>query len=370
MIAEIFAGYGPNHMIFAAGYPSMGKEEFDAVYQVASEVDNCSLATHGRMLKEDIDLGFQAARPAAFGRVSFAVPISENYSQIMVHQPAAKTMRQAIEMARYAMDQANGIPVDVAFGGASGSEPAFLADSAHALFAEGIATVKLCDSVGRLYPLESRHLFANTLQFHPEETYRFGAHLHNDLGFSLTSNIDAVQQGVRLIATSWFGIAERTGLTPTEQLLFVLALPGDQLAERTGIQGNLWHTSPDLSRLPAISQMLSEMLNFPLRTTDPVISPAINEIATGAYFNDPGAFKPYDPQDLLKVPPKIVLTHLANQKIIRLVADRLGYQLSPDEQKEAMSWVKAYAFSKGTSEIPEAVFSQYLAERLNGANKR
>ena len=113
-------GHGPEHLIFAAGYPSIGMEEYEAIRRVAAEVDSCSLATHGRMLRSDVDLGIRAMRAAAHGRVSFAVPISENYSRIMLHQPAEETARQAVEMARYALDASGGIPIDVAFGGASG----------------------------------------------------------------------------------------------------------------------------------------------------------------------------------------------------------------------------------------------------------
>jgi 2-isopropylmalate synthase len=253
MMGDLFHDSGPDHLVFAAGYPSIGKEEFEAVALVADQVDNCSLATHGRMLRHDIDLGIQTMSRAAFGRASFVVPISEKYSRIILHQSAEKTLQQGIDLARYALDNARGLPVDTALGGASIAEPSFLSDAANAFFEEGIATVKLCDTVGHMYPLEMDNHIQKIINGCAGRSNQLGVHLHNDLGFALASSMNAVSKGIRMVCTSWFGIAERIGLAPTELMLFVLALPKDQLTKRTGIAGPLWEKFPNLPRIKDIS---------------------------------------------------------------------------------------------------------------------
>ena len=55
--SAIFNSLAPNHLIFAAGFPGICKAEYEIIRQMATEVDTCYLATHGRALREEIDLG-------------------------------------------------------------------------------------------------------------------------------------------------------------------------------------------------------------------------------------------------------------------------------------------------------------------------
>lgn len=365
MIGNLFGDSGPDHLVFAAGYPAIGKDEYEAVVCLAGEVDNCALATHGRMLRDDIDLGIDLMSRAAYGRASFAVPISEQYSRAMMGQDAAQTLQQGLDLARYALDKAGGVPVDVAFGGASIEDPSFIADAANAFFEEGIATVKLCDSVGCLYPFQADKQLRIILQGCHNYVRQLGVHLHNDLGLALATTIDSIAKGIRMACASWLGIGERIGLAATEQLIFNLTHPQKQLPEKTGIPYPLWKTPPHLPGLQEISKYLSRELNYPLRATDPVNSPAINDISTGAYMNKPGLFKPFDPESVLGVPPKLVLTHLANKKIIKMAAKELGTELGTEQLETTMVWVKRYAYENNISKIPLDQFKLFIDNLSN-----
>ena len=358
--AEIFGEHGPEHLIFAAGYPSMCQEEFDIVYQVAEEVETCSLATHGRMLKSDVDLGLEAMKRARYGRVSFALPVSDKHCEIMLHKTKEETLKQALEVTKYAVDKADGIPIDVAFGVASRVDPSFLAHAATVLSEEGIATIKIGDSTGELFPLEIHRLFKQVLEQVPSDVI-IAAHLHNDYGLALANYLETLRLGVRMVCSSWLGLGERVGLVATEQILMALADNPEQVSERLGIDSPLWLSPPDLKRVTPIAQEVSRMLKIPLKMTDAVISPAMNHIATGAYFNNPMAFKPFDPEDVLGIAPKLVLTHLANHSIVATYASQLGYSLSKEEVKAALKWVKSYAYQHNQSVIPISAFEEFLA---------
>ncbi len=358
--AEIFGEHGPEHLIFAAGYPSMCPEEFDIVCQVAEEVETCSLATHGRVLKSDVDLGIEAMKRAKYGRVSFALPVSDKHCEIMLHKTKEETLEQAVEVANYAVEKADGIPIDVAFGVASRVDPGFLAHAATVLSEEGVATIKIGDSTGELFPLEIYRLFKQVLEQVPSDVV-IAAHLHNDYGLALANYLETLRLGVRMVCSSWLGLGERVGLAATEQILMALADDPEQVAERLGITPPLWLSPPDLKRVTPIAQEVSEMLKIPLKMTDPVISPAMNHIATGAYFNNPMAFKPFDPEDVLGVAPNLVLTHLANHSIVETYANRLGYSLSKEEVKATLKWVKSYAYQHNQSVIPISAFEEFLA---------
>ncbi len=359
--AAMFGAHAHRHLVFAVGYPSICQQEFDAIRHVVHEVETCSLVTHGRANRADVDLGLRAVEGARFGRVSYAIPTAEKHSWAMLHQSQADTLRQGIELAKYAKDKSDQVPIDVALGGAVQADPSFLAEAAVALTEAGVSTVKICDSSGERFPAEIRRIFATILDQIPAGV-AIGAHLHNDYGLALANNLEAIQLGVRLVATSWLGLAERVGLASSEQVLFALTESSDRLAERTGIGSALWLTPPDLRQLVPIAQQVSQILGIPLRSTDPIVSPAMNHIATGAYFNDPSMFRPFDPEELLGVPPRLVLTHLANHSIVQDMAGRLGYPLSPEQTSAVLKWVKARAYEQRNSIISQDVFAGFLAD--------
>jgi 2-isopropylmalate synthase len=387
-MGAMFGAYGPQHLIFAAGYPSIGKEEYEAIRQVVAEVDGCSLATHGRLTRGDVDLGIQAMQGARYGRVSYSLPISDRHCDIMMHLTKEAVLQQAVDMARYALDHSGGMPIDVALGVAARVDPAFLAETVLRLSEEGITIVKLCDSTGELYPLESQRLFEGTLAHIPAEKRSqvvVGAHMHNDFGLGLANSLEAVRFGVRMVASSWLGQGERAGLPATEQLLFVLGMVSEHLGdkmtdtaydtpmpgleERLGVPGkSLWLTPPDLTQLVPIANMVAGFLSIPPRGTDPVLGTHMNHIATGAYFNNPKAFKPFDPQILLGVPPKLLVTHLANHSIVVAVAKELGYTLEREQVAEALAWVKRQAYNQQKSVISEDEFIEYLSS-IDGLKK-
>jgi 2-isopropylmalate synthase len=129
-----------------------------------------------------------------------------------------------------------------------------------------------------------------------------------------------------------------------------------------GIEKSLWRKPLDLHHLTPIAKIVSQILDLPLKLTDPVISTHMNHIGTGAYFNNPAAFKPFDPEQELGVPPQLYLSHLANHSIVESLAVDLGYNLNNNQVKEALAWVKTYAYQLGQSAIPEADFTAFLAE--------
>ena len=360
-MSKIFGAHAPAHLIFAAGYPAISQDEIEAIIQVAEEVDTCSLATHGRALRSDIDLGIQTMKRNAHGRVTFAMPSSNKHSEIMMHKNASEVLQVSLELARYALDSADGVPIDIAMGAATTADPVFLAEAAQAFTEEGIATIKICDSMGALYPLQIRRMF-KTIMSRVAPDVMIGAHLHNDMGVAVANCLETVQLGARMLSTSWLGIAERAGLPPTEQVIFALSYAPETLEERIGVSGPLWSATPDLTHLIPVANTVSRMLDVPVKASDPIVSTIMNHIATGAYFNAPIAFKPFDPDAILGIPPKLVLTHLANQSIVSTIASNLGYELSREQAAASLIWVKKLAFQRGKSVIPIEEFEEYLRE--------
>jgi isopropylmalate/homocitrate/citramalate synthase len=361
--AAIFDGRAPHHLIFAAGFPSIHPREFEIMRRLAAEVDGCWLASHGRGTREDIALGARALAGARFGRLTFFVPVSEPWARRLLDRSLADVERQAVELARYALDCAQGMPVDVALADASRADAGFVGDLASSLAEEGVAIIKLCDSVGCLRPWQTRELMLEVRRRCGGGPV-LGAHLHNDMGLALANNLEVLRTGGRVIATSWLGLGERVGLGRTEELLLAVGQGGASIVEGTIAPGPLFTAPLDLRRVVPLARGLAASLNLPLRVTDPVVGPGVNCISTGTPFIAPNMFRPYDPAEILGVAPTIQLTHLANGRVIAVVADELGFTLNPDQIRISLEWVKSTCYDRAAAVLSKDEFAGFLRALL------
>ena len=145
-----------------------------------------------------------------------------------------------------------------------------------------------------------------------------------------------------MISTSWLGLGERAGLVPTEQLLFLLSMERNLLFERTGIKNAkaLFSKEINLKGLVSIAKEVSDMLNIPIRSTDPIIGSGLTSISTGLPFGNPIEFQPFDPEKTLGLKQEVVITHLASKKVIDHVAKQNGFLFSTDQLKDLLGIIK------------------------------
>ena len=102
--AALFGGSAHKHLIFAAGFPSIGKNELESIYELAEKIDSCYLATHGRPTRYDIDLGLKALKKAKYGRVSFLLPATEQKAQRITRCSLRESYSKGIDLIKYIKD--------------------------------------------------------------------------------------------------------------------------------------------------------------------------------------------------------------------------------------------------------------------------
>lgn len=353
MHANMFGENGPDHLVFAAGFISIGEDEVRAIKTLADEVDNCYLAVNCRSSKNEISDSLNALKNAKYGRVAFVMPISERMCQLMLHKSPREVLTQGIDMAKYAVDQANGIPVDVQLAASFDADPEFIAEVGSKLKEQGIAIAHLGDTRGRLYPAEVKTYMESLLK-HSDDDQLYGVHFHNDLAFALDNNLECIKQNVTLAASSWMGLAERNGLVNTELLSFHLTYQAEKIIDRFGFEGkDLFITPPDLKKLKPIAQKVSKFTGVELKVTDPIVGTGVNSISTGTPFVDTKSFQPFDPEKVLGIDRTMLITQLASGRVIREVADLLGYKVTDDQVNKILVAVKKNAYRKNRSIIPE-----------------
>ncbi|MFC1431843.1 2-isopropylmalate synthase [Streptacidiphilus sp. N1-3] len=356
----VFGADGPRHVVFAAGFPSVCGQEFEATRQVALEAqDSVSPAAICRGTAQDVRLALSAVRGAAHARIMVIVAASEATARALVHRSAVEALGQGLDVVKEAVSLADGVAVDVCLVDAPRADHGLVAEYAGAMTAQGAGTIVLADTVGDLLPGQTRELFRRVAAGAGPDAVLV-SHLHNDLGLGLANTLAALESGVRVAACSWLGMAERSGMAATEQLLFLLAHDPDKAAQVLGPDCEPWWTAPDLTRLPGIARMVSAETGVPLTVTTPIVGTGVATISTGTPFTHPQTFQPYDPERQLGLTPTVVLTHLASQRVLRAVAERLGHRLDPAQTRTALGWVKDRAYRLGQAVVADADFAAYL----------
>ncbi|GAA1960705.1 2-isopropylmalate synthase [Kitasatospora viridis] len=353
---RVFGARGPRHVVFAAGFPAVCAEEYRAVRRVALEAgESVSVAAVCRGLPDDLRQAYAAVRDGAHSRVLAVLPASDPMARVMVHQDARTALRAAADLVREARGWDEAVALDVCLADASRADRGLLAHAAVELTAAGASTVLLADTVGVLLPEPAGALFAEVGQRVAGEGVVLGAHLHNDLGLGLANTLAALDAGVRVAAGSWLGLAERAGMAATEQLLFLLTRHWPEL-----LGAPPWSSDPQLTRLPLLARLVAEHTGAPFGVTTPIVGTGVGSISTGTPFVAPELFQPFDPGAVLGIEPSVVLTQLANTRVVAAVAGRLGHRLTDAQTRAATAWVKSRAFRTGRAVVDEAAFAGYL----------
>ncbi|AWZ10066.1 hypothetical protein DRB96_26755 [Streptomyces sp. ICC1] len=215
----VFGADGPRRVVFAAGFPSVCGREFEVTRQVALEAqESVSPSVICRAKPQDARLALSAVRGAAHGPIMVIVAASEATARALVHSDARTALDRGLDVVKDPVDRADGTAVDVCLVDTPRADHALVAECAGRMTAQGAAAIVLADTVGDLLPGQTRDLFRRVATGAGPQTVLV-SHLHNDLG--LADTLAALETGARVAACSWLGMAERSGMVATEQLLFL-----------------------------------------------------------------------------------------------------------------------------------------------------
>ncbi len=135
----------------------------------------------------------------------------------------------------------------------------------------GARTLCLCDTVGYSNPDGVRELlrFTRELIAATGEPVKIDFHGHNDRGLATINALEAARHGAHRIHGTANGVGERVGNCAMEQLLVNLELDG--------------YGKRDLSALNDYSQLASQMLDYPIPISAPIVGRDAFRTATGVH---------------------------------------------------------------------------------------
>ncbi len=365
--ADMFNGNGADHLVFAAGFVSIAPEEAEIIRIVAQNVDNCYVAVNCRSKKDEILQSIDVIKDAKYPRVAFVLPASERLCEVMLHKSPSQVFDYGLDIAKFTLDNAKGMPVDLQLAAAYDGDTSLIAELGQAMTELGIATIGLGDTRGQRYPLEIEDFYNNLFEKSSSDIL-YAPHLHNDLGFAIDNTFEGLKKGITFTCSSWLGLAERNGLARTELLTLLLAHEPEKLKKRLGFEGeNLFISPPNLKMLPKIANLVSKYTGVELKVTDPIVGTGVNSISTGTPFVDTVSFQPFDPKELLGIEKKVLVTQLANRRVIIESGKRLGYACYEINIHKILQDIKNRAYTLNRAIMPESelieLFEKY-GERL------
>jgi len=259
--------------------PVVSDDHKEAVKTIIKQGLKADIVSHGRALKEDIDvsLSCDAKWCAAY------LGISDIHLKDKLRITRQQAMDRAVETVEYA--KSHGLKIRFTVEDGSRAEPEFLLKMCRAIEEAGVDRISLPDTVGILRPV-GMYNFVKKVRSAVDTP--LDAHVHNDIGFALANAFAACDAGVDQIHTTIDGIGERTGIP--------------SLAEVSVALTYLYKSPNDfrLDMLQDLSRLIEEYTTIKPYDSKPIVGSSAYKHKAGthlaAILRNPAAYEPIPPR--------------------------------------------------------------------------
>ncbi|MBD3660865.1 MAG: homocitrate synthase, partial [Arenibacter algicola] len=195
------------------GIPAMGAQERDAIRAVAAQNLAMDLVVWCRMTDDDL----AACRDLGVDVVDLSMPVSDQH---LAHK-LGRNRDWALSEIRRMVPKARDMGLDVIVGGedASRADPDFICQVLDAAQAAGAKRFRFADTVGVSEPFGVRAAFEAMRACSDLE---LEIHAHDDLGLATANTLAACLGGATHANTTVFGLGERAGNAPFEEVVMGL----------------------------------------------------------------------------------------------------------------------------------------------------
>lgn len=275
--------------VIEAGFPFSSEEDFNAVRQIAAEVQGVSVCGLARATTRDIDATWEAVKVAERPRIHTFIATSD----IHIQAKFKKTRNEILAIARDMVAYARAKCADIEFSAedAGRTDPVFLYAVLEAVIEAGATTVNIPDTVGYTIPDEFGRLIAGIKANVPNiEQARISTHCHNDLGLATANSLQGILNGARQIECTINGIGERAGNAALEEIAMALKV---RQAYFDGL-----YTQIETRHLYEASQMVSQLTGLSVQPNKAIIGR--NAFAHESGIHQDGFLKGRDTYEIME----------------------------------------------------------------------
>jgi 2-isopropylmalate synthase len=326
--------------IIEAGFPIASPGDFEAVQEIARQVEGPVICGLARCNPEDIDRAWEALRDSSRPRIHVFLATSAIHREFKLKMAKEEILRRAIE----GVQRAKGYCEDIEFSpeDASRTELDFLAEVVEKAIEVGATTVNIPDTVGYAVPSQYaaaiRHLKQNVRNI---DKAVISVHCHNDLGLAVANSVTALKEGARQVECTINGIGERAGNCALEEVVMAVRTRADYYGLRTTI---------NTRRLCPTSRLVSHVTGLAVQRNKAIVGQ--NAFAHEAGIHQDGMLKErttYEimlPEDVGLAQTELVLGKHSGRHALRQRVQDLGYHIDDVQLQQVFEAFKVLADRK------------------------
>ena len=326
--------------VIEAGFPISSERDFQAVRNIAAEVQGPIIAALCRANEGDIRRAAEAIAPAQRKRIHTFLATSDIHMEYKLR----KTREEVLAMAIRAVTLARTLCDDVEFSAedATRSDIDFLCQVVEAVIDAGATTVNIPDTVGYAIPDEFGELIATIRSRVPNvERAVISVHCHNDLGLAVANSLAAVRNGAGQVECTINGLGERAGNAALEEIVMALRTRADSFSATTNI---------NTKEIMRTSRLVSDMASIQVQPNKAIVG-------TNAFAHESGihqhgmlankrTYEIMSPEDVGAGGTQLVLgIHSGKHAVLRKLLE-MGYELSDDQLDKVVARIKVVAEKK------------------------
>ena len=302
--------------------PIISKDHFDATKTIIKQGLKADIVSHGRALKEDIDISLKCDAKWAAAYLG----ISDIHLKDKLRITREEALKRAVETVEYA--KSHGLKIRFTVEDGSRADPKFLIQVCKALEDAGVDRISLPDTVGIMKPIG---MYNFVKKVRSEVNVPLDAHVHNDIGFALANAFAACDAGVDQIHTTIDGIGERTGIP--------------SLAETAVALTYLYKSTNDfrLDMLVDLSRIIEQYTSIIPYDSKPIVGSTAYKHKAGthlaAILRNPAAYEPIPPR-VVGNRRKIVFGELAGKTGAAYLMSLLGLEKDVEQAKKVAMGLK------------------------------
>jgi 2-isopropylmalate synthase len=307
--------------VIEAGFPIASPGDFEAVQEIAREVQGpivCGLARTG---VQDIDAAWNAIKDSERPRIHTFISTSDIHIE---HQ--LQTTREDVKgQARAAVAHAKQYCDDIEFSpmDATRSDLEFTAEVLRIALEEGATTINVPDTVGYAMPDEYAAMWRELYRLVPElANVVTSVHCHDDLGLAVANSFAGVQAGCRQVECAINGIGERAGNASLEEVVMLL--------RTREAEHGLW-SGVVTTEIARTSRMVSRLTGYQVQPNKAIVGR--NAFAHESGIHQDGVLKERTTYEIMDATTigletnSIVLGKHSGRHALRKALEELGYAI-------------------------------------------
>ena len=312
--------------VIEAGFPIASKGDFEAVFNISSNIKNSTICALARAMDKDIDAAGEAIKPAESSRIHTFIATSEIHMQKKLNMSKDEVVNQAIKSIKRIKKYTNDIefsPED-----AGRSEFDFLSRIIEKAIDAGANTINIPDTVGYNIPEQFGDLVKRLIHNIPNSDKAiFSVHCHNDLGLAVANSLSAVMNGARQVECTINGLGERAGNASLEEVVMTVKTRQDIFPCKTRI--NTKHIVP-------ASKLVSSITGFPVQPNKAIVG--ANAFAHESGIHQDGVLKHRETYEIMKAQDvgwlenKLVLGKHSGRNALKTRLFEIGHEIKDSNE--------------------------------------